>query len=196
MPPILGVSSYRKHLAWLLKQVPGRHLLGVEMGVARGELSHYLLHAEKRLTLLMVDQWGGYATDSPYYKTRDPMPRYDEATWQHMLNMTLDVAALFPGRGVVIKSNGEVAAERIREQYGMKCLDFIFIDADHSYEGVRADLGRWWPLMKPGGMFSGHEHGRYRFKGSTQAIDEFFASQSLKFGVGPGHVWSHQLETR
>jgi predicted O-methyltransferase YrrM len=36
-------------------------------------------------------------------------------------------------------------------------LDFLFIDGDHSYEGVKADFDLHSPLVKPGGMVAFHD---------------------------------------
>lgn len=35
--------------------------------------------------------------------------------------------------------------------------DFVFIDAGHSYDAVRADLEAWEPKVRPGGWFGGHD---------------------------------------
>jgi predicted O-methyltransferase YrrM len=35
--------------------------------------------------------------------------------------------------------------------------DVVFIDADHSYEALRADIAAWWPIVKPGGVMAGHD---------------------------------------
>jgi len=35
---------------------------------------------------------------------------------------------------------------------------FIFIDGDHSYEGVRQDLINYWPLLAPGGVMMFHDY--------------------------------------
>jgi hypothetical protein len=37
-------------------------------------------------------------------------------------------------------------------------LDFVFIDAGHSYGAVLADIDAWWPKVKPGGWFGGHDY--------------------------------------
>src|SRR5262249_14421436 len=34
---------------------------------------------------------------------------------------------------------------------------FLFIDADHSYDGVRRDLEAWIPLLRPGAMVAFHD---------------------------------------
>lgn len=36
-------------------------------------------------------------------------------------------------------------------------LDFVFIDADHAYRSVKADLSAWLPKVKPGGVLAGHD---------------------------------------
>lgn len=38
-------------------------------------------------------------------------------------------------------------------------LDFIFIDADHSYAAVKADIAAWKPKLKPDGVLAGHDIG-------------------------------------
>ena len=36
-------------------------------------------------------------------------------------------------------------------------LDFVFIDGDHSYEGVKADQERWGTAVRPGGYVIHHD---------------------------------------
>jgi hypothetical protein len=42
--------------------------------------------------------------------------------------------------------------------YPDNSLDFVFIDADHSYQSVREDIIAWWPKVKNGGIISGHDY--------------------------------------
>ena len=36
-------------------------------------------------------------------------------------------------------------------------FDFVFIDADHSYESVKKDIEAWMPKVKKGGVLAGHD---------------------------------------
>tara|TARA_R110000868_G_scaffold18657_3_gene81656 strand:+ start:138 stop:2372 length:2235 start_codon:yes stop_codon:yes gene_type:complete len=51
-------------------------------------------------------------------------------------------------------------------------LDFIFIDAAHDYDSVVKDLATWWPKLKPGGIFAGHDYPWHEVK---KAVDEHAA---------------------
>jgi predicted O-methyltransferase YrrM len=38
-----------------------------------------------------------------------------------------------------------------------RAYDVVFVDADHTYEGVRADVEHWWPGLRPGGHLLLHD---------------------------------------
>lgn len=63
----------------------------------------------------------------------------------------------------------EDAAKLLHDDYG-----FIFLDAMHDYESVKADIERWWPKLLPGGVFALHDYGHSDFPGVKQAVDERF----------------------
>lgn len=37
-------------------------------------------------------------------------------------------------------------------------IDFLIVDADHSYEGVKRDIEAWWPKVKEGGLVFFHDY--------------------------------------
>lgn len=49
-------------------------------------------------------------------------------------------------------------------------LDFVFLDGNHSYEGVKKDITAWLPKIKSGGLISGHDY--YNPCGVKKAVDE------------------------
>lgn len=80
-------------------------------------------------------------------------------------------------------------------------FDFIFVDADHTYEGVSRDLVDWWPKVKKGGVFSGHDYVERRYRGVNgkvikfgvvRAVDEFVAKNNIPnfFLLKPNTSWA------
>jgi len=59
------------------------------------------------------------------------------------------------------------------ERFDDGSLDWVFIDADHSYEAVVADIAAWAPKLRPGGLLSGHDYGR---AGVTDAVRRSFGA--------------------
>ena len=45
----------------------------------------------------------------------------------------------------------------VARQLGQNRFDFLFIDGDHSYEGVLRDFITYYPLVRPGGLIAFHD---------------------------------------
>lgn len=58
-------------------------------------------------------------------------------------------------------------------------LDFVFIDAIHTYEAGIEDLNSWYDKVREGGIISGDDYTPELFPGLVKAIDEFFSSKGL-----------------
>uniref|UniRef100_A0A6M3JDY1 Putative methyltransferase n=1 Tax=viral metagenome TaxID=1070528 RepID=A0A6M3JDY1_9ZZZZ len=61
-------------------------------------------------------------------------------------------------------------------------LDCVYIDGDHSYEGVKRDILASWKKLKIGGVLAGHDYQK-RWKsleGAVKAVDEFVAENKLE----------------
>jgi cephalosporin hydroxylase len=46
---------------------------------------------------------------------------------------------------------------RLRERLPKGGVDFLFIDGDHTYQGVKADFEMYSPLVRPGGLIALHD---------------------------------------
>lgn len=60
--------------------------------------------------------------------------------------------------------------------------DFIFLDTFHDYEQIKKELHAYWPLLKKGGLFAGHDYGGSHV-GVKQAVDEFAKEKGLEIKV-------------
>ncbi len=67
--------------------------------------------------------------------------------------------------GVSVCQSDSVMASK---QFADNSCDFVFIDADHSEDAVRADIEAWLPKIKPGGLLAGHD---YEWPSVRRAVD-------------------------
>ena len=67
-------------------------------------------------------------------------------------------------------------------------LDFIYIDGDHRYEGVLADLKGWKAKLRAGGVIAGHD---WSFKSVQQALVEVFKDKEAV--LFQGDSWAIKL---
>jgi predicted O-methyltransferase YrrM len=65
-------------------------------------------------------------------------------------------------------------------------LDFVFIDADHSYEAVKDDIACWAPKVRAGGWVGGHDYHPRKFPGVVKAVDEAYGKRVQHW---PGTIW-------
>lgn len=43
------------------------------------------------------------------------------------------------------------------KEFANNSFDLIFVDGDHRYSWVKKDLHHWWPKIRKGGIFCGHD---------------------------------------
>jgi len=65
---------------------------------------------------------------------------------------------------IVIKDSKDAAPE-------IQDCAFLFIDGDHSREGVASDIRNYMPCMKPGGIVVFHDYGEGKHEGVRLAVD-------------------------
>ena len=187
------MKKYQEFLLALVGQAVeaaggGKIVLGAEVGVAFGATSQIILEAFPTATLLMVDWWQPAPEGSAYRATGDRRARLSAEQCADRMRAAADVAALYPLRAYLLKSPSVAAAGRIEDG----SLDFVFIDGAHDRASVAADLAAWWPKVKRGGIFSGHDYKHHRYTGVAEAVDEFFNQRTEPFWLGPGEaraVW-------
>lgn len=85
-----------------------------------------------------------------------------------------------------IKNDSVEAAKEFEDN----SLDFVFIDADHSYEGCLRDIAAWFPKVKSEGVIAGHDYNN-GFEGVNRAVKEFFKGRARGF---KGMCWVYNKE--
>lgn len=69
----------------------------------------------------------------------------------------------------------ELAAKKLET----KKISFLFIDGDHSLEGIQSDIKNYLPLMKSGGTIAGHDYFHPPIK---ETVDTIFGNKVEIFG--------------
>ena len=118
---------------------------GVEIGVFKGEFSKEILNSWDG-TLYMVDVWRGLDEE---YEDSSNQHNHSNAYMETMKNIEG-----LEDRGIMIRSTSEEASQLFLDE----SIDFIYIDANHSYDYVKEDIIFWFPKLKKGGLFSGHDY--------------------------------------
>lgn len=152
-----------------------------EVGVLVGALSEFILRSRPDVHLLMVDSWAPATEQPEHYKaTGDLHAHHDLARCQLHRREAEARAARFPGRATVMPLTSVAAAAMIDPG----SLDLVFLDADHSYEGVRADIAAWAPKVKAGGILGGHDYRNpepgFDFSGVERAVGEWAAGRDIE----------------
>jgi predicted O-methyltransferase YrrM len=123
---------------------------GAEIGVFTGYFSEILCKAMPGLDLIACDVWG--------------WGKYQRAEQECL-------ERLQPYNVTIVKKYSVDAAKDVPDG----SLDFVYIDAAHDYDNVKADLEAWTPKVKIGGLVSGDDF--YDFPsgkgGVMQAVCEF-----------------------
>lgn len=156
------------------------NLVGAEIGVSRGEGSTYLLHNCKKVSCLYaIDAWKEYDDNCG-----DGF--FPQIALDHMKSLTLINTKQFGDRIKLVEKDSVDAAKDFADE----SLDFVFIDADHSYEGVLRDMEAYWSKVKPGGLFSGHDwwheplqKGVFEFLEKHASKDNLFFFRDTCWGI-------------
>lgn len=155
-------------LAKWLERFDG-NMVGAEIGVFDGHTSEFLLRRFPQLRLWMVDQWKPYPVD---------WPGYTQADWDGLKECAEWWTVFAEDRRHVLRDPSTIAANYFADE----SLDFVFVDADHRYEQVKADLEAYRRKVRRGGIYTGHDYDAAH-PGVIQAVNEFAADRSIDLGA-------------
>lgn len=136
----------------------------VELGSWQGASAIPVARAIRRWrgTMTCVDTWGGQIVET------------HGTPWMLLHCVRNLIASGVSGNVRLIPTTSQDAAA-----WWTDPIDWLYIDADHSYEAVRDDLRAWVPHVKPGGIILGDDYGHHSFPGVKRAWDEFEQTHGL-----------------
>lgn len=175
----------------ILSRLPEGPRTGVEVGVFRGQNARHLLQQRRDLQLTLVDPWGVSEHVDRYKRTGDYQAKFGQAKWDGVFEFVGRTLAFANGRFERLRMGSTSALSRVPD----KSQDFVFIDGDHSYGGVKADLA-WASKVKPGGFIGGHDYNHKREGtryGVKRAVDEWASQHGLTIETGIDWTWFARL---
>jgi hypothetical protein len=158
--------DHRRRRARLIAMLP-RGGVGAEVGVWKGDFSARLLSGAKPRLLFLIDPWRQLEQEGAFYSMGQ-----DEMDAAHRAVSTRFSRQIEKGRVQIKRESSLEAAKQLPE------LDWAYIDGDHRYEGVLADLQAFWTLLKPKGCLAGDDYSVEGWweDGVTRAVEEFAAA--------------------
>ena len=146
----------------------GKDLVGVELGLYRAESFCTLLQCCPNIKKLYgVDKWEPYddyiGTDGTHAGKKTNIPDMD------LVRETALNFIYFSGeadRAEILEMDTSEAVKQFEDD----SLDFVFLDAYLSVEQAQREMNEWWPKVKKGGLFSGHD---WNDKMVRQVVREF-----------------------
>jgi predicted O-methyltransferase YrrM len=133
----------------LFKELNPKYVL--EIGTAYGgSLFCFCKLAREDAVIISIDLPGG-KFGGGYPGSRIPIYKAFAKPKQKLILLRMD-------------SHKEETLEKVRKILGGNLLDFLFIDGDHTYEGVKKDFEMYSGLVKDGGVIAFHDVAlRYRY---------------------------------
>jgi len=140
--------------------VRGLKGVGVELGVANGWFSDRILRFSNLNKLYSIDMWAG-----------------DRGHDFHQYNKALELLSIHGERSAVVRAKFQEIVNQFDDGY----FDFIYIDGyAHTGQDSGKTLDDWWPKLKKGGLFSGHDYSYSRWPDTFNKVNEFLNKEDLK----------------
>lgn len=165
----------------VLKRLSAGPVRGAEIGVWRGHMSAALL-ARPDLHLIMVDHWQAVpGHEAEGYGAED-----------QVRNKAMALSQTPADRRTVLHMDSVEAADIVADG----TLDFVFIDANHAYENVAADIRAWLPKVRRGGVIGGHDYANPIAGWGAEckrAVDEAAAAHGWALALDAQTTWFVRL---
>jgi hypothetical protein len=147
-------------LIWLLHSVKKPNMVTAEVGVWQGETLIHYANLIKKLNgkVYAIDWFKGNlentAERSPTGGARHAFAKSATKSAKIELNLCHNLKVVGASEHIEILRGDSV---EMSKHIADNSLDLCFIDADHSYKGVKRDIEAYYPKVKEGGIICGHD---------------------------------------
>lgn len=153
----------------------------VEVGVAFGGHLEEILQNTKLEKAYAIDSYKLSSTTTDSFMKEDGSS-FEQKDYDELYEFTKNRLSKFTERISFIREESINAVNSFKDN----SIDIIFIDAEHSYNGVKNDIKNWLPKIKKGGILAGHDYNHPNFPGVKNAVVELLGNS---INVERGYVW-------
>lgn len=149
--------------------------IGIEIGTSLGYTTEYLLDSLPTLHLHGVDPYTSYTDWEGSNYNND----FKSKEFESFLSRIATNGARYTHH----RKTSDDAAEDFTES----SMDFIFIDGLHTYEQVLKDCQNYYPKLKSGGLFCGHDFSA--IEGVQKAVKQFANTANRSISLAHQDIW-------
>lgn len=165
--PVLYKSSRfyypRPMIEFIKENFAKKSLIGVEIGVLEGINTKSILRTLSIKKLYLIDPYIPYTnTTGELFTPRKSLPEAKKRL------------SKFEEKIIFVFKKSSQAVNDIPDK-----LDFVYIDGCHKYKSVKEDIELYYPKVREGGVFGGHDFTCHHF-GVCKAVTEFIKNNNLK----------------
>ncbi|MBI2599777.1 class I SAM-dependent methyltransferase [Candidatus Daviesbacteria bacterium] len=150
------------------KNGPG--LVGVEIGVYKGDNAFFILKKLQIKKLFLIDPHLEYKA----FKGNTGWAKIHQSEFNKHFMQAKKKLKKFEDKTTFIRKKSEDAIGYIPND-----LDFVYIDGNHEYEFVKHDIKLYYPKLKRGGIMGG-DNFESIFPGVARAVIEFANKRKLR----------------
>lgn len=153
---------------------------GVEVGVEKGKNAQTMFEIIPNLKLYGVDPYKQHPQASYIYHAQ--VRHWNEHYLQNVKEQCLK--RMQDRNFTLLQDFSDDAAKKVEDN----SVDFVYIDADHSYDFVMQDIIVWQRKIRKGGIISGHDYFYDNDKSGrrakvTQAVNDYTNIHNIKFFI-------------
>lgn len=171
----------------IASQVDISKALLVDGWMSEKELTWLAHTASECLTIVEFGSFMGRSTRALADNSPDDCKIYAVDPWTGFYNNVIPPISTFVMPQFIdnLRDHIESGKVIIRRMYSDSFsldikVDMVFIDGDHSYEGVVHDINKARSILKPGGMLCGHDYDVINWPGTVKAVNELLGLVSVE----------------
>jgi len=159
---------------FLFDMIPKRAVC-LEIGVWEGTFTKQIVRKSNPSELHIVDPWVFTEGMKKYFDGQEALEEVFERVYKR-----------FGKRDNIFihRCMSEQLASNFHDEY----FDWIYIDGDHSFEGLYSDLINYYPKVKKGGLVIGDDYGG-KSPGVEKAVNKFCTERLIDFEYRKKQFW-------